>query len=456
MEKIFKGKRVTVMGLGLNNGGVGVAKFFCDLGAEVLVTDLKTKKQLRKSLSKLKGLKIKYRLGEHKDEDFINTDLVVKNPAVPSYSPFLKTARINKVKVDSDINIFFNLCKGEIIGVTGTKGKSTVATLVHQLLKTKYKTVLAGNIGVSPLEFLKKINKKTKVVLELSSFELEDLQKSPHVAVITSIYPDHLDRYGSMQKYIAAKKLIYVYQNPDDILILNKDDEVLKELASEAKARTLFFSRSGKNSACFMQDDKLYFDNEKEVICKKSDFGIDGEHNIYNILAAVSVAKILDVKNKNIKKVVSSFEGIENRQELIAVKKGVQYINDTTATMPTAVVQVLRTTRTKFPGSNIILIAGGQDKRLFYQELAREISESIDKMVLLPGTASDILRDELRVINSKVQIIPAFSMEEAVKRAASLSKKGDIVLLSPGGASFNLFKNEFDRGEQFVKFVKKL
>jgi len=212
--ELFKNKRVTIMGLGLHGGGVGVAKFFAKQGAKVLVTDLKTKEQLKESVSKLRGLKIKFVLGHHRQEDFINTNLVIRNPGVPRESYFLKVAKEHNIPVETDITIFFKLCKAPIIGVTGTKGKSTVATLIYELIKNKYKpariatrgvaggrSILAGNIGVTPLEFLGKIRKGPKgypkVVLELSSFELEDLKKSPEIAVITSIYPDHLDRFRS-------------------------------------------------------------------------------------------------------------------------------------------------------------------------------------------------------------------------------------------------------------------
>jgi len=210
---LFKNKKVVIMGLGLHGGGVGVAKFFCKQGADVLVTDLKTRKQLKESVDKLKGLSIEFVLGKHRQEDFINTDLVIKNPGVPRDSFYLKIARKHKIPIKTDIGIFFDLCKVPIIGITGTKGKSTVATLVYLFLKTKYPNViLAGNIGISPLEIFSKINKKSKVVLELSSFELEDLKKSPQVAVITNLFPDHLNRYKNFKSYIKAKESIFKYQ----------------------------------------------------------------------------------------------------------------------------------------------------------------------------------------------------------------------------------------------------
>jgi len=414
--KLFKNKKVVVMGLGLLGGGIGVAKFFCKQGAKVLVTDLKTKRQLKESVGNLKGLSIEFVLGKHRKDDFINTDLVIKNPGVPRDSFYLKIAKKHKIPIKNDISIFFDLCPASIIGITGTKGKSTVATLVYLLLKKKYpNTILAGNIGVSPLEILSKITRKSKVVLELSSFELEDLKKSPHVAVITTLFPDHLNRYKNFREYVAAKKSIFKYQKKNDILLLNYNNLEVRKLASEALSKVLFFRNS-------------------------------------NVSAALAVAKIFKISKKDIKKVLSSFKGVPNRQELIATKKGVKYINDTTATTPQSVILAINTFKKRFPNSGIILIAGGLDKNLNYKNLAEEIKRNVSSLVLLPGTASNKLKRELK----KFTIYPVKSMRGAVKKAANIAKKGDIILFSPGAASFNLFKNEFDRGEQFVKCVKRL
>jgi len=410
--KLFKNKRVTVMGLGLLGGGIGVAKFFAKQEAKVLVTDLRTKKELKSSLDKLKDLDIEFVLGKHRQRDFINADLVIRNPGVPRESKYLKIAKDNNIPVKTDIDIFFDLCPGAIIGITGTKGKSTVATLVYLFLKKKYpKTFLAGNIGVSPLKLLNKIDKKSKVVLELSSFELEGLKKSPHVAVITNLFPDHLNRYKNFKDYVNAKKSIFKYQNKNDILVLNSDSET-KKLCSEAKSKVYLFKA-------------------------------------FNTSAAVLVAELFKVSKNDIKKVLSNFKGVAHRQEFVAEKKGVKYINDTTATNPNAVIFAIETFRKRFPKSKIVLIAGGEDKKLSYKGLAKSIKHNVDYVVLLPGTGSNKLKKNLN------KFYPVKSMKQAVKKASYLAQKGDIVLLSPGAASFNLFENEFDRGNQFVKAVKK-
>lgn len=437
MKKLFKNKKVVIMGLGLHGGGVGAAKFFCKQGADVLITDLKTKDQLKESVAKLKGLKkINYTLGGHKGTDFIKADLIIKNPDVPNASPYLAIARKSSVPVETDVSLFFKLSKAFIIGVTGTKGKSTVASLIYHILKLKYKRVfLAGNIGVSPLELLLKLKKNDKIILELSSFELENLKQSPNIAVITNILPDHLNRYASMAEYIESKKIIFKYQKKSDVLILNSDDPVAKSFAKKAQSRVCFFSTKEKPA---------------ELI---SNFKLFGEHNLSNLAAAIAAARELKIPGDSIIKSVKSFKGVESRQQFIREFKGVKYFNDTTATMPESVIVAINSFSERFPDSKLIFICGGQNKGLDYKKLAGAIKKRVGDLIMLPGTASDTIKEELLGFD---KIHEVASMPEAVAKASSLAQKGDIVVLSPGAASFNIFKNEFDRGKQFVKAVKKL
>ncbi len=460
MEKFFEGKKVVIMGLGLHGGGSSCAKFFCGQGADVIVTDLKSEKQLQKSLEKLKGLDIKYSLSGHKEEDFKKADLIVKNPDVPNDSPFLEIARKNNIPIKTDVGIFFDLADSAIIGVTGTKGKSTVSALIYNLLKARFPdAVLAGNIGVSPLEILPEIGSGSKVVLELSSFELEGLEKSPHVAVITNIVPDHLNRYKSMSEYIDTKKIIFKYQKPEDVLILNYDDAVLRKISKDANSQVYFFSNkltpetAEVELVSYVKNSEIFMNEENRPVIKTGELHIFGEHNVSNVLAAVTAAAIFKIPRKNIEKVLKSFFGAPHRQEFVLEKKGVEYFNDTAATMPFAAIVALKTFSTRFPKANIVLIAGGQDKNLEYEDFARVISDKIKNLVLLPGTASEKIK---KYLAKNVKICAVGSMEKAVNAACRLSHEGDKVLLSPGAASFNLFKNEYDRGDQFKKFVKKL
>lgn len=429
MNLKFKGKKIVIMGLGINGGGVEAAKFFCRRGSKVIVTDLKKRSDLKKSIKQLKNFPgIKFILGKHKEKDFSKADLIIKNPAVPWNSPYLKIAKQNNIPVYTDIDIFFDLVNPKkIVGITGTKGKSTVSTLCYLFLKSKYQDVLlAGNIGISPLKIIPKVKEDSIIILELSSFELENLKKSPHIAVITSLFPDHLDRYENFQTYLEAKNPIFKYQKESDILVLNSKDDLAKKFSKGAKS-------------------KIYFFEEKEG---KNDKGI----NYSNLSAAIAVAKIFKISKKNIEKVVSNFKGVPNRQELVAVKNGVRYINDTAATTPQSVMFAIKNFKNRFPKNKIILIAGGMDKKLDYCDLAKEIKKKVNYLVLLPGSASDKIKKE---IDGFKNVCFVKSMEEAVEQASERAEKNDIILLSPGAASFNLFKNEFDRGEKFIKEVKK-
>ena len=284
------------------------------------------------------------------------------------------------------------------------------------------------------------------------------MKKSPKVAVVTCIFADHLNRYKNLGEYIEAKKIIFKYQKKNDILVLNYDNLRTKRFSSLAPSRIYFYStktipkeKEVKKFGCFLKKNEIFFNGEKKPICDIKNLKIYGTHNILNVLGAVSVAKIFKVSSKNIKKILLDFKGVSNRQEFIREIKGVKYFNDTTATMPEATEAALRTFSQRFPNSRIVLIAGGQNKKLDYKNLVKEIQKKVNYLILLPGTASKKLKKELP---KNVKVIFVGSMETAVNKAGKIAKKGDIVLLSPGAASFNLFKNEFDRGKQFVKFVK--
>lgn len=458
----FKSKRVTVMGLGLHGGGVGVVKLLYKAKARVIVTDLRKKEELQPSLEKLDNCAVLYTLGRHRKEDFINTDLIIKNPAVPEDSEYLQIARDNNIPIDTDIGIFFKTCPAPIIGVTGTKGKSTVASLIAKLLKAKYKqVVLAGNIGESVLDKLHLITKESLVVLELSSWQLAGLKSckiSPWVAVVTNIMPDHMNRYREMKDYIADKKQIYLYQKENDYLILNADNELCWQLAKDAKSKVLFYAQKfldripGKHIGAFVQKDKLLFGSDFFEVADLADIKLLGSHNIDNVLAAVCVARLHHVEKSKITSALNNFKGIQNRLQLIGEIKGVKYIDDTTATIP----QACRAALEALPAKKIILIAGGSDKNLSYQVLGSVIAEHVKTLILLPGTATAKLEKAARDANAKLKIEKADNMSMAVNLASSKAKSGDYVLLSPACASFGLFQHEFDRGAQFVSAVNLL
>ena len=459
----FSEKRVLVMGLGLHGGGAGTVEFLAKRGAVITVTDLRSARELAPTLRSLKHLKgIRYVLGRHRVRDFDQADIVVKNPGVRPDSPYLAAAKRNGARITSDIGIFFDVCPAPVIGITGTRGKSTTTYLIWKFFTSKYgaRVHYGGNIRRSALLLLPKIKKGDLAVLELSSFQLTDLweeRKSPHIAVITNVLRDHLNWHTDMRDYIRAKSAIFEFQKPDDHLFFNGEDAVLRRLAGNAPSRVHAVS----GSAVFGR--KKHSNILKNVGMWESVDRNLGEHYRPSAALAVAVARHLRIPASAIRKILSRFHGLPERQEEIAVKNGVHFIDDTTATTPDAAVAAIRRFR-KIAGAGhkIILIAGGSDKKLDFKEMARAIRQSVDELVLLPGAATKRILEETR-INPRFnrgqesrKPVRVDSMRKAVQAAYRAAEKGDYVLLSPGAASFGLFLNEFDRGAQFQKSVKKM
>ena len=462
-NSFFKNKKITVMGIGLHGGGVGTVKFLVAQGAKVIATDLRTKEQLGASLEKLKGLKnIQYVLGHHRMEDFSKVDMVIKNPAAPWSDKHIKFALENKVPVEMDSSLFFKLCKNKIIGVTGTKGKTTTATLIYEMLKTAGKNPIKIGIGqVSVLDKLSLLKKDSIVVFELSSWRLSALGRaklSPHIAVFKNIMPDHLNYYGTMEKYFQDKKCIYANQKHKDWLVINNDDEFLKEIVKEAHAQVIKFSYEPlkRSRAIFIEDDAIYLNNGIDVkkLASIKSILIPGKHNLSNVMAAIGAVYAVGLSATEIKKALPQLKGVAHRLEFVRELKGVKFYNDTAATIPNAAISALNAFE-----KPIILIAGGTDKNLDFAEFAKEILEKTKDLVLLKGNATEKLLNKLRKIASEEflqNIEMVGSMVEAVSIAQKKAEKGDVVLLSPGAASFGLFANEFDRGDKFREAVKKL
>lgn len=474
--KEYQHKKVLIMGLGQNQGGLGAAQFFAEQGARVVVTDLKTEHELRHSLKALKSYHIEYVLGQHRERDFQRTDLIIKNPAVPDISPYIKIARENNIEIDTDIGIFFSHCKVPIIAITGTKGKTTTTSLVAEILKRQYPNViLAGNLQISVLGILEKITSSSIVVLEISSFGLEGLikhKKGPQIGCITNIYQDHLNRYDNMGNYLRAKEIIFQYQSKNDSIVLNHEINELHQSAKKAPSRVVWFYPRVEKSAqpvkgVFFQGDDLIasgFSSQsgrrysQDKICLKSDISIQGKHNESNVLAAVAVCLIADVKLNHIREALARFKGVSSRNEIICSCNDLLVVNDTASTIPEATKASL--TMFSKTRKNIILISGGSDKGLDLRVLATDILRFTAHVILLPGNATKKL--QLILENGiKKQHHPGFSisfvknMEQAVDIAREKASSGDVILLSPGLTSFGLFQNEFDRGNTFVTYVRK-
>ena len=459
----FKGKKVTVLGLGLHGGGVGIVRFLVAHGAKVVVTDLKSKVELQSSLEKLKGLKnVEYILGQHRNEDFVKTDMIIKNPSAKWDSPHIKLAIQNKIPVEMDSSLFFRFCKNPIIGVTGTKGKTTTAAIIFEILKAAGKNPLkVGSGQISVLDKLDRLEKNSTVVFELSSWRLSALKNektSPHIAVITNILRDHQNFYKSMDDYITDKKNIFLFQKSGDFLIANDESEKIKEMYPEIKSQVIKFSlkSSGEDKSVFVQDDAIFINDGNDVkkVIDIKDIKVPGKHNLLNIMAAIGATYAFEVKIEDIKKGISGFLGVPHRIELVRIFRGVKYYNDTAATIPDAAIKSLECF-----SEPVVLIAGGEDKNLEFSVFGKVIAEKAKKIILLKGSATEKLLPEIKKNDAegKFSEIPVVdSMEKAVEIAANLAGEGDVVLLSPGATSFGLFLNEFDRGDKFKESVKKL
>ena len=463
--KNLKNKKITIMGLGLNQGGLGITQFLAKAGAKLLVTDLKNEDELKPSLEKLKKFNIKYILGKHRAEDFIHTDLIIQNPAIPNNSKFLQIARKHGVPIKTDLEIFFSICPSKrIIAVAGTKGKSTVSHLIYQIFqKAGIKSVLAGNMGISVFNVLDKITPSTYLILEISSWQLEgmkDYKFRADTTVLTNILPDHLDRYNSFEDYAKAEKLIFKYQKISDNLIINFDNKETHKESQKIKSRIYWFSTQKKVSmGCYLKQTELIFCSGKHEIhfAKISDLLLSGRHNLENILASCTVAFIHQIPIKIISQVIIEFSGIPYRLELVRENKGIKFYNDTCATTPDATLAALQS----LPQKPILLITGGKNKKLNYKAMANAISKDkrIKKIILLQHSDYDVtstLFSYLKDHCGKEKIIFVKNMLEATKIAYREAEAGDFVLLSPAAASFGMFKNEFDRGNQFNEAVLNL
>jgi len=461
--KWFKGKRVTVFGIGLLGGGVGTIRFLVEHGARVIATDIKTKKQLASSLEQLKGLKnVEYVLGQHRQEDFTKVDMVIKTPQALWTNKHIKLAIKNNIPVEVDSSLFFKLCKNPIIGITGTKGKTTTSHLIAHILNKAGKDPIKVGIGQMPvLDRLKVLKKNSVVVFELSSWRLSGLTNakiSPHIGVFTNFFPDHMNYYHTMDEYLKDKKNIFIYQKPNDWFICNRDDEAVRKLCSEANGNIITIANkhvSGGRSI-FCEDDEIFINDGIDIECAMfvKDSPLRGVHNINNVMCAIGAAVAYGVTNKQAVSAVKSFRGVAHRLEFVTEKKGVKYINDTAATNPHSACAALRSFN-----EPIILIAGGVDKNLSYEELAKSIMRDVKGVVFIKGTATDkiirLIKKEMGSDEKKsFEIVD--SMDKAVELASLGAQSGDVVLMSPGAASFGIFANEFDRGNQFKKSVEEL
>ena len=436
----FKDKKITLMGLGLLGRGIGDARFLSESGADLTVTDLKTKEELASSIVAIADCpNIKFVLGEHRKEDFINADLVIKGAGVPIGNEYVEAAREAGVPVKMSTSLFAELSPATIVGITGTRGKSTVTHLIHEILRKAGRNVFCGgNVrGVSTLAHLTDSTKDEIAVLELDSWQLQGFGEadiSPYVSVFTTFMSDHMNYYkNDLDMYLSDKANIFLNQTENDHLVLG------------AQVSDLIEKRYGelvKGTTHKINPDSIPLNINPSLL---------GEHNRANSAVAKEVALILDIDEDIIDNTIKEFSGVPGRLQSMGEVEGIKIYNDTTATTPDATIAALSALGNK---KDIVLIMGGFDKGLSMDALLDEVEKYCKWVVLLPGTGTERIYKDIE--KKDVELRDVENMEQAVKDAFALADKGDTVLLSPAFSSFGLFKNEFDRGDQFTDIVNRL
>lgn len=461
----LKNKKIMFCGIGRSN--LPLIDIFTDNGINAIVYDSKPKDKFDKDIiQKLENNPlVTLKLADESVWDGF-VDIIIRTPGMHFLSSKINNARKNGTIVTSEMEIFFDFCPCPIIGITGSDGKTTVSTLISEMLKAQGKTVhLGGNIGTPLLPKISKISKHDIVVVELSSFQLISMRKSPEISVVTNISPNHLDVHKDMNEYVEAKKQIFLHQNAFSRTILNFDNKETANMEDLVRGKTIFFSRKEnlENKPC-----GVWIDKNKNIVCSSienckqknqiviniSDIKIPGNHNVENYLAAIAAVHDI-VTPENIKKVANSFAGVKHRIEFVREVNGVSYYNDSIASSPN---RTINGTLSLFD-KKIVLIAGGHDKKIPFDSLAKKITEKVSTLILMGQTSKKIMQEIEKLPENKVKnlkIIKVNSMEEAIENANKIAKVGDIVVLSPASTSFDLYKDFEERGEHFKSLVNSI
>jgi len=444
-------RKMRVLVVGLARTGVATALFCAKRNAIVTATDRRPESELGDTPAKLREAGVTLELGGHSEKTYLAQDLIIPSPGVPADDELLGKARSKKITVWSEIELAYRFLEGELIGITGSNGKTTTTTLVHHILKTAGKNaILAGNVGTALISCVEQMNAQTWSVVELSSFQLELIdQFRPDIGVFLNLTPDHLDRHKTMEAYTAAKKRIFEKQTELDAAVLNADDAPTAALAPK-RPQVFWFSRKKDVSqgACVRGEDIVIRHRGKdEFVMKVSEIPLAGSHNVENVLAAVMAGRLANVDAPTIAKAVGSFAGVEHRLEFVAATAGVRYFNDSKATNVDATLKALDA----FPG-RILVILGGKDKGSDYTVLQKPLREKA-VLALLIGAAADKIEAQ---IAGSVAIERAGTMQKAVESASQAARPGDVVLLAPACASFDQFENYEHRGRVFKELVKGL
>lgn len=453
----IKNKRVAVLGIGVSN--TPLIKYLVNIGVYITAFDKCEREKFGQEILELEHMGVEFSLGEKYLDELNGFDVIFRTPGMRFDIPELLEEKERGALITSEMEVFIDLCPAEVFAVTGSDGKTTTSTLIYKMLSEQgYTCWLGGNIGTPLLSKIDEVKESDKVVLELSSFQLHTFGKSPEVAIITNMSPNHLDVHKSMEEYVEAKKNIYKYQSNSGKLIVNYDNEITRGFAQEAKGNVVFFSRvnSLQRGAVLEEGKLIYKDSARRIeIFNINEIIIPGVHNIENYLAAI--AAVIDyVKPEVIRKVATTFKGVEHRIELVREINGIKFYNDSIASSPTRTIAGLNSF-----GQKVILITGGYDKKIPYDEMGPVIVDKVKYLILFGQTASKIekaLENEIYKTD-KGREIPVYkcdTLEETVKKAFSISVDGDIIILSPASASFDMFKNFEERGNKFKDIVMKL
>ncbi|MBR4291090.1 MAG: UDP-N-acetylmuramoyl-L-alanine--D-glutamate ligase [Oscillospiraceae bacterium] len=442
--KSLKGKRIVVLGLGVSNRPL--VRLLLEFSCDVTGCDKTPREKLDAEVLELERMGCKLSVGDGY-LDGLSADILFRTPGMHPGNPAIVALKERGAEITSEMEVFFEVCPCTKIAITGSDGKTTTTTLVSEMLKAAGKTVwLGGNIGTPLLPLVRQMKEEDFAVVELSSFQLMDMRRSPHVAVITNLAPNHLDIHKDMEEYVESKKNIYRFQSGGDILVVNADNDITAPLTGSGT--TCAFSRAGKNVKVRLENGIICRDGT--AVLDRQDILLPGEHNVENYMAAIAVVEGL-VEDDVIRHVAKTFGGVEHRIELVRIKDGVRYYNDSIASSPSRTIAGLKS----FP-EKVILIAGGYDKHIPYDVLGPEICKHVKKLFLCGATAPQIRAAVENCGMERPDIADCGKFEAAVKAAAAAAQSGDVVLMSPASASFDEFKNFAVRGNFFKKLIMEL
>lgn len=456
-ERYIYNKKIALIGLGVSN--LPLIDYFADKGAKVTVFDKRTIDEIDKEiLDKITSRCVNFSFGEHNLVNLVGFDLILRSPTCRPDYPELKAESIRGAIITSEIEMVLELCPGKVIGVTGSDGKTTTSSLIYEILKENgFTCYLGGNIGTPLFTKLKEMKPDCFVVLELSSFQLMEMQTSPEIAVITNVSPNHLDIHKNYEEYIECKKNIFKYQDEKGKVVLNYDNNVTRYFSSEANGKVRFFSSKNRLENGVIYDKgiiKSCDDGVRMHIMTIDDaISIHGMHNYENICAAIAATEGL-VEPVIQSRAITKFKGVEHRLEFVRNINGVKWYNDSIGTSPTRTIAGLNSFKQK-----VVLIAGGYDKQLDYKCMAKPIVDHVSGLILMGATADKIeqtVQEQLKINKSELPIYRCNNLEECVNKAADVANENNVVLFSPASASFDMFKNFAERGEKFKDLVLKL